>query len=144
MKVKKKRTLNPNSLKNLKHIKKGQVLNPRGGNAHNPEMKMIKELTIEGLKECVTLMTMGTLADLKIAVENPESSSMHVGVAKCMFDAINRGDWNTIERIIERVVGKVTVHVDHTSNGKELAPRILVKLPSNGYEVRIPSMEDDE
>lgn len=103
---------NPNSRKNLKPIKKGQVLNPAGRGAENPYIRELRKFTNEYLKEVIEQAVMGNLAGLKAIVEDPNAPAIQVGVAKCMFEAISKGDWNTFERIFERIIGKVPIKVE--------------------------------
>lgn len=102
-----KRKMNPESLKNLKKIKKGTILNPEGGRAHDPAKKLLKRFTNSYLKEVIELAVMGNLAGLKAVAEDPDTPAIQVGVCTAMISAINKGDWGLLESIIVRIVGKV-------------------------------------
>ncbi len=126
-----KRGKNPNSMKNLKPIKKGSVLNPIGANAHDPIKKAIKKFTNQYLIEVINMAVMGNLKGLQDVVKNPDSPAIQVGVAKCLFTAISKGDWDTLESIIVRIIGKVPDKIEH-SGSVDTAPQIVITLPDNG------------
>lgn len=123
---------NPNSLKNLRPVKKGEVRNPDGGRAHDPAKKALKYLSNEMLKEVIDVAVKGDLEKLAALAQSRTLPVLQVAVAKCMYDAVARGDWSTVERIVERCVGKVKEEVEITGIS---APQVIVKLPSNGREI---------
>lgn len=129
--VKYKRGKNPNSMKNLKPVKPGMVLNPRGAAAHDPIKKAIKKFTNQYLIEVIDMAVMGNLKGLQDVVKNPNSPAIQVGVAKCLYTAISKGDWDTLESIIVRIIGKVPDRVEH-SGAVDTAPQIIITLPDNG------------
>lgn len=110
----------PNSLKNLKPIRKGEVRNPHGARAHDPVKKELKRFTNKYLIEIIEMAVMGNLAGLKAVVDNPDSPAIQVGVAKSLFNAISEGDWSTLESIVSRIIGKVPDKVDFTGTMKSL------------------------
>lgn len=97
----------PNSLKNLKHIKKGQVMNPEGARAHDPVKKELKRFTNKYLRDIIELAVMGNLAGLQAVVKDPNAPAIQVGVAKALADAVVNGNWSILESIVSRVIGKV-------------------------------------
>lgn len=99
-------------LANLKPIKKGQVLNPNGGRAHNPALKALKKLTIESYREIIDLVATGNLDALRAMVKDKNTSALQVGIATAFMKAINSGDYNVIERIAERIIGKIPEHLN--------------------------------
>ena len=88
-------------------FKKGQSGNPEGGRAHNPAIKALKNLTVETYREVIELVLTGNLAQLKAMAEHPETSALQVGIATAFMKAIQSGDYSVIERIAERIVGKI-------------------------------------
>ncbi len=107
-----KKGRHPNSLKNLKPVKPGEIRNAEGGRSHDKHKKIWKRFTNEYLVEIIDLAIMGNLQGLKKVVDNPDSPAIQVGVAKALFTAISKGDWDTLERIISRIVGKVPDKID--------------------------------
>lgn len=108
----------PNSLKNLKPIKKGQIMNPEGARSHDPIKKELRRFTHKYLKETIELAVMGNLEGLQKVVKDPSSPAIQVGIAKALHKAIQNGDWGTLESIVQRVVGKIPDRV-HFGNDEE-------------------------
>lgn len=130
---KEKRKMSPKQLANLKSFKKGDVGNPNGAKAHKGPKAMLKKLTKELLKDMIEATTNGTVNDLKAIAENPKSTALQVALATSMVKMINKGDYLTLEAMLQRVVGKVKDELDVTSNGQTMpAAQVHVYLPANG------------
>lgn len=99
----------PRSAKHLsKHkFKKGVSGNPEGGRKHNPAMRALGKLTVEKFREVIQLVIEGKVQDLKDMAENPNTPAIQVGVAISFLKAMKNGDYPTIERMAERLVGKI-------------------------------------
>jgi hypothetical protein len=106
-KAKTGRGLHPNSKKNLKPIEKGEVRNPLGGRAHDPHLKVLRSFTNEYMKEILELAVMNNIEGLKAIITNQDSPAIQVGIARALVEAIRHGDWTTLEKIVERLIGKV-------------------------------------
>lgn len=96
-------------------FKKGVSGNPEGGRVHNPAIRALTKLTIETYRECVELVCTGNLTDLKEMAENPKTSALQVGIATAFMKAIKSGDYTVIERIAERIIGKIPDELKVTS-----------------------------
>jgi hypothetical protein len=91
------------------------------------------------------------LAGLRDLMRDSDTSAFTAGCARAMFRACKEGDWKTLEGIAERMVGKVTVSVDHTSKGDKLPvsnERVVLYLPANGRtkeenEAKASTLGDD-
>lgn len=88
-------------------FKKGKSGNPDGGRTHNPAVRALKKLTLETYREVIELVLTGNLSDLKRMAEHPSTPAIQVGVATAFMKAIKNGDYAVIERIAERIVGKI-------------------------------------
>lgn len=97
-------------------FKKGQSGNPNGGRAHSPAIRALKNLTVDTYREVIELVLTGNLAALKAMVEHPDTPAVQVGVATAFMKAIKNGDYGVIERIAERIVGKIPDVVQVTNN----------------------------
>lgn len=86
---------------------KGRSGNPEGGRAHNPALRALKKLTIETYREAIEQVMTGNLAQLQDTIKNPESTALQVGIATAFLKAIKNGDYAVVERIAERIVGKI-------------------------------------
>jgi hypothetical protein len=96
----------PEALK--KHeFKKGVSGNPLGGKLHDPEKRALKNLTIETYREVIELVLTNNLTSIKEMIENKKTPALQVGIATAFLKAIKDGDYGVIERIAERIVGKI-------------------------------------
>src|SRR5271165_5666722 len=92
--------------------KKGQPSpNPNGRPPLNPAQKALKNLTIETYREVIELVLTGNLQALKDMAQHPDTPAIQVGVATSFMKAIKNGDYGVIERIAERIVGKIPDHL---------------------------------
>lgn len=97
-------------------FKKGQSGNPQGGRLHNPITRALKNLTVESYRECIEAVCTGNLDNLKAMVDDPKISALQVGIARAFIKAMQAGDYAVIERIAERIVGKIPDELNVTSN----------------------------
>lgn len=99
----------PKTTKHLKahQFKKGQSGNPEGARAHNPVTKALKKLTIETYREVIELIMTGTIKDLEALAKSETAPAVQIGIAMSLAKAIKNGDIHTIERLAERIVGKI-------------------------------------
>lgn len=99
----------PRTAKHLKphHFKKGQSGNPAGGRIQNPITRALKNLTVESYRQVIEAVCTGNVDNLRAMIEDPKTSALQVGVATAFVKAIKAGDYAVIERIAERIVGKI-------------------------------------
>lgn len=125
----KKRTL-PKKME-AKKWKKGQSGNPKG-RVPSQAIRALKNLTIETYREVIELVLSGNIAALREMIENPNTPAIQVGVATSFMKAIKNGDYTIIERIAERIVGKIpdviNVHSVNTNLNSEVKSIDQVKL----------------
>lgn len=96
---------NPNSLKNLKPLVKGQILNPEGARAHSPITKELRKFTNELFIDLLQLAIMGDRDGLKKLIADETTPAIQVGIAQSLLNAIEKGDWDIISKITERITG---------------------------------------
>lgn len=103
--------------KNLKPYKKGQSGNPAGRpkGIINPIRQALKELTVDTYREVIEVVLTGNFAELQRIIDDPTTSVIQVGVAKAFAKAMKAGDYQTIERIAERIVGKIPDQINLVS-----------------------------
>lgn len=124
--------LSPNSLKNLKPIRPGEVRNPDGGRTHDPVKKALRSFTNEYLKEVIEAAVMGDLLALKEIIDDEKSPAIKVGVAKSVLKAIEYGDWTLLNSIIERIVGKIPNEIKLSGSvGNESESDVLARIEKN-------------
>lgn len=96
-------------------FKPGQSGNPKGRPPLSPIQRALKNLTIESYREVIEAVCTGNIDNLKAMVEDPKTSALQVGVARAFMKAIQAGDYTVIERIAERIVGKIPDELKVTS-----------------------------
>jgi ribosomal protein L25 (general stress protein Ctc) len=112
--------------------KKGQCGNP-AKIKQSPIKRALRNLTIETYREVIQLVLTGNLAALQIMIDDPVTPAIQVGVAKAFKKAIDHGDYTIIEKIAERIVGKIPdvviqQTINSTSNNKDKVKAILDEL----------------
>lgn len=139
-KAKYRKGKNPNSLRNLKPLKKGDPSpNKIGARAHDIVAKEMRKFTNKYLIEVIELAVMGNITGLQAILTNPNSPAIQVGIARSLFKAISDGDWDTLEKIISRIIGKIPDNLNINSVvktelpllDKETIKRILDKIESD-------------
>lgn len=102
-----------------KHLKKHQFKPGVSGNPLgrplNPIPRALKELTVETYRRVIEAVCTGNLDNLKAMIKDPTVSALQVGVASAFAKALEAGDYATIERIAERIVGKIPDELKVTS-----------------------------
>jgi hypothetical protein len=98
---------NPNPKPPPKHsqFKPGNRANPIGGHAHNKASKALRKITLPKYREVVELVVSGTLDDLKRMADS--NDALKSGIARAFYKAIRNGDYDMIERIAQRIIGKI-------------------------------------
>jgi hypothetical protein len=129
------------SSENLKPFKKGQSGNPLGAQAHDPAKKALKKLTIESYREVIELVLTGNLTDLKAMAENPSTPAIQVGVATAFMKAIKLGDYSVIERIAERIVGKIPDELN--VNSKNINANLHAQIDKEKLKAALAKLESD-
>lgn len=89
------------------HFKPGQSGNPHGRPPLNPIQKALKNLTIATYREVIEVVMTGNIDNLKAMIIDPNTPALQVGIARSFIKAIDAGDYGVIERIAERIVGKI-------------------------------------
>ncbi len=93
----------------------GQSGNPEGARKHNPIRRALKNLTVESYRKVIEAVCTGNVDNLREMIADPKTSALQVGVATAFVKALQAGDYVTIERIAERIVGKIPDELKVTS-----------------------------
>lgn len=108
---KKKKQTNARSLANLKPNYEGRVTNPHGDKLIAFRMAHHR-LTVKYLEEIIELCAIGNVASVKEIIEDPNEPAVKVGLAQCMVNSVEKGDWDQIEKIISRILGKIPENIN--------------------------------
>jgi Family of unknown function (DUF5681) len=120
----------PKTTKHLKphQFKPGQSGNPEGGRKHNPIARVLKEITLETYRELIKVVLAGNLDHLRKIIKDPQSSALMVGIARSYVKAADAGDWETIEKITQRIVGKIPEEIIVSSTNKNLNANVNTEV----------------
>lgn len=105
----------PKQLRN--HVfKPGNNANPNGRPPLDPAQKALRKLTLPKYRAVVEVVTGGSIPELKALAEQTEDA-LTAGIARAFFKAIQKGDYDIIERIAARIIGKIpdVVEVNNTN-----------------------------
>lgn len=116
----------------MARFKKGEVHNPKGiGGRPVGSFTIPRELKTYNKQIICELMNkylaMSTL-ELETIIDNPESPSIDCIVASVIQKAIDFGDMSRLNLILDRMIGKVTEKIDHTSSDGSMAIADYSKL----------------
>lgn len=110
----------PRTTKHLaKHqFKKGAPSANPHGRIINPAIKALKNLTVDSYRKVIETVLTEDIRALKSMAEDETLPAVQVGVARAFLKAIKNGDYGIIERIAERIVGKIpdVVNVNQNTN----------------------------
>jgi hypothetical protein len=68
--------------------------------------------TVKYYREIIEHALMGTLADLRCLVENPRTPNIQRAIASVVYTAVENSDLDTLEKLVERVIGKIPDQID--------------------------------
>lgn len=106
--VKVRRQLSAKELANLKPAKKGEVRNPEGARSHNPLIKAFNKLHQEHFRNALheALLADPTQLDA-MAARSEGNPSVRRLIARSLRQAIRNNEFGLLERIADRIFGKV-------------------------------------
>lgn len=110
-------------------FKPGQSGNPNGRPPMPKEINRFKKLTIEELEELGSVLMRSTKAEIDDILKDPAESQIRVIVAKALMLAASEGNFNMLDSILNRVIGRPKEKIDLTVT----KPSILIK--KDGTEV---------
>lgn len=122
-------------------FKKGKVANPEGGRTHNPATRALKNLTVESYREVIELVLTGRVQDLRAMAENPETPAIQVAVATSFLRAIREGDYTIVERIAERLVGKIPDEIN--LRALNVNANLNAKVDKDMLKAAMAALDDD-
>lgn len=97
----------PKNTSGLRPWKPGESGNPSGTSKLQQHRAYVRRVTRDSLKDLVDLALESNLKKLKDIVKDPASPALKVGVATSLAKAIQKGDWGTLQSIVDTLLGKV-------------------------------------
>jgi hypothetical protein len=100
-------------------IKKGEVRNPNG--YKEPlEMRMLKAVTNTTLATMIQKAITQKPDELKELLKHPDTNAIEAIILGTIIDAVQHRNYNKLEQLLERVIGKVPDKIDMTSKGESI------------------------
>lgn len=105
-------------------FKPGRSGNPKGRPVMTEGQRELRKLTLKSYQGVIETVLTGSIEDLKRIAQDPKSTALEVGIATAFMQAIKTGDYVIIERIAERIVGKMpeTINLNTVSLSVPLDP----------------------
>lgn len=117
-------------------FKKGQSANPNGRppDALNAAMKQI---TKEELQDIASLIIKGNVEALKEVRHSMGASAIRVAIVSVVLKIIERGDMIALDKLLDRLIGKVKSEVDLHASGL-MPTTVVLRIPDNGRTSKDP------
>lgn len=84
----------------------GNKANPKGRPKLPAEVKALRFLTAEALKEALQVLVFATMDELKAILSNPDQPVLNRAYARALINGESFGDLTIIEAVLSRVVGR--------------------------------------
>jgi hypothetical protein len=122
-------------------IKKGEVRNPKGTNMWASVAAFnLRRLSQAEINKIGDLVILGNLDQLKKTARDPNAPVLAVMLAAISVKVIESGDMDLLNKLLDRLVGKIKEHHHFTGNVPQspvLGAQVVVTLPSNGREAEL-------
>lgn len=93
-------------------FKPGQSGNPGGTSKVDRELMVIRKLSKEKFKELANILISGTREDLERMLASPGTTALTEMVIKVVLGIAERGDMTSLDRLLDRLIGKVKDEVE--------------------------------
>jgi len=95
---------------------KGQVTNPNGRPKLPEHLKKARRMNKGKYEEILNKYMFLTKAELTIAVHDEETPMLEIYVIKCLLSGMGKGDYGTLDKMLDRLIGKVKEHIEHSGS----------------------------
>ncbi len=124
-----------------RRFKKGQSGNPEGARLRDVFTNDMKKLTLQSYREIIQAVVAGDADKLKEIAANPKTSILELGIINSIFKATKAGDYETIEKIVSRVIGKIPDEVNIKSDN--VNTNLNSKLSKDDIKSIVKELKDD-
>lgn len=93
-------------------FKPGQSGNPGGTSKVDRDLMVIRKLSKEKFKDLANILISGTREDLERMLASPGTTALTEMVIKVVLGIAERGDMTSLDRLLDRLIGKVKDEVD--------------------------------
>lgn len=116
-----------------KPFQPGQSGNINGRPSLPQELKKAMQMNRVDFQELLIKYLSYSPQELAVAQSSKDTKALDRIVIAVIINAINKGDQQRLDFLLNRIIGKVREQVDHTSNGEPM--KAVLVLPSNGREL---------
>jgi multidrug efflux pump subunit AcrB len=107
----------------------GKSGNPNGRPPLTKEAKELRKLTADEFIKRVNKYLHMTAAQIKTEMDNPKATVLDMYIGNTLAIGLKRGDYNTLDNILNRIIGKLKETVEVTNTGdKEFLNYIYKKM----------------
>lgn len=124
-------------------FKPGQSGNPEGARRHNPVLRAIRRITQESYAEVVELIMTGTVDELKEVLTDPKATAVQKLLARAFLEATEKGQMGTLERLLERLIGKVPDNINLVSKTIRPLSEKLTEADKGEVKKLLSEIEED-
>jgi len=125
-----------------RNFKKGHKFG-KGAPRLSAEVKAIRKISISEVVDIFNKYLLCDINDLiKIIKDKKNISVFEYALCRALQKAIAKGDFNIILEIFNRLIGKVTEKIDHTTEGEKLNKIELVLVGTDGKEQKANKIKD--
>ncbi len=100
-------------------FKKGNKANPKGYNA-SLETRILRQTTTATLAVMIQKGISLKENEVRDLLNSPETTAIEAIILGTILDAIKHRNYNKLEQLLERVIGKVPDKIDMTSKGESI------------------------
>jgi hypothetical protein len=124
-------------------FKPGQSGNPSGRPKMDPKARVLKELTLQSYQKCIEAVCTGNIAALAAMADDPEVSALQAGIASSLARAIREGDYETVEKITQRIIGKIPDEINVNSRNTNLNANLNATVDEMKVKAALKKLEFD-
>lgn len=107
--------------------------NPSGRPKEDPILKKLQKLTANELEDVASVIIKGNIDDLQAIAKDKTASVIKVMLAATCVKIISRGDMEALDRLLNRLIGKVKDKVEVSGNNFTKA-QVILTMPKNFSE----------
>lgn len=94
--------------------KPGQSGNPIGTTKEDHELRKIRHITKDQIKDILSLIAGATHEEMEAILEKPETTALTMMIVKIYMTIAEKGDMHAFDVLLNRVIGKVKDELDIT------------------------------
>lgn len=122
-------------------IKPGQVLNPKGGAAHDQDVRRVRRLTHEEVKQIGTVLLTATGEQVVQIANDREEPVLRRWMAGIIADGVQKKNYKILDEMLNRIIGKpIETVINYNTNKEAVETPEEAELRRKVVEDRLKSM----